>query len=1089
MNSSTYRLLFAAFGLAGSAAQAGQLALADSPLNLSSWVPPNVMLMLDNSGSMQHIVPAAPYDADTVYLASCPKSNTIPAGSSVWVRLDNHSNPWVRLSSGSYYPFGTGHGQKCFATHETYRALLDAHGSTSVASYAGNYLNWYFNPKTDPTGCPNNWSSGRKPCTESRMIIAQRAGKNLLDIMSGDLRVGLSSYNLNDGGKLNEIVEDLTAAKRTKIKTTIDSLTPNNNTPLTETLADIGHYFSQGAGTLALHPDDGSPQLVTRSEVFKTLYARNSSWSKRPDPIKYSCQKSFAVLLTDGRPHQDRDISQHLRDYTGDCAAGLCDATPTNQSLPAGALGTTAWKNGTKVGRAYETLGSDYLDDVAQALFEIDLRPDLVDPGGVKNNLSTYIISFADESLMNDPLMKDTVARAGGEFFVAGNEAQLSAAFQAALASILSKTGSSSSAVASAGSFSRETMMYQARFNSADWSGQLLAFAMDDDADSPTYGLIQKSGPGPDGAMWDAGANSRMPAWNERTIITMNGGGVPFRWEHLSPAQQASLGNQPALLNYLRGDHSLEKKNGGPYRNRSTRLGDIVNSAPVFVGAPGFRYPGSLEAAVYASFKASHKNRKKMIYVGANDGMLHGFNAETGVEEMAYVPARLFGKLGTLASTGYTHKYFVDGSPTVIDAYVGNRWRSMLVGGYNKGGQGIYALDVTDPASFSESPGDAKSLVRWEFTDADDADLGYTYSRPAIVKLQDGTWAAVFGNGYNNTEADGAASSTGDAVLYVVDLWTGKLIEKISTGTGSAQDPTGQSRPNGLATVAPADPDGDYVVDAVYSGDLFGNLWKFDLSGSHGSAVRLFTTCGEPCNAATRQAITSRPIVGPHPNAQGLLVYFGTGKYLEAIDNAEGPVQSVYAIWDPNDKKKTATIRREELLQQDIIAEVKKGEFLVRVTSDHPISWDKHKGWYIDLVSPVHGSQGERQVTDALLRNGRLIFTTLIPSQDRCQPGGVSWLMEMDAGSGSRLEYSPFDADGDGRYTSADYVSVTIDGETKQVPPSGIRTEGGGAATPTVVMKGSDETKCISSAAGMQCIHENPGDNAVGRQSWREVGR
>jgi len=259
----------------------------------------------------------------------------------------------------------------------------------------------------------------------------------------------------------------------------------------------------------------------------------------------------------------------------------------------------------------------------------------------------------------------------------------------------------------------------------------------------------------------------------------------------------------------------------------------MVNSSPIYVGKPRARYPdnwgsGAPESSVSYSAFATSSTRVPMVYVGANDGMLHGFNADTGKELIAYIPNEVYPRLSALTSPTYSHKFYVDGSPTVADAFFDNQWRSVLVGGLNRGGQAIYALDITNPASMDETK------VLWEFSDNIDNDaagdagtefaLGYTYSKPAIVRLHNGKWAAIFGNGYNNTVNDGSRSTTGHAVLYIVDLEDGSVIRKINTKAGT------QTAPNGLATVTPVDVDGDFIIEYVYAGDLQGNMWKFDLT-------------------------------------------------------------------------------------------------------------------------------------------------------------------------------------------------------------------------------------------------------------------
>lgn len=733
------------------------------------------------------------------------------------------------------------------------------------------------------------------------------------------------------------------------------------------------------------------------------------------------------------------------------------------------------------------------------------------EPSTDKNDVPDKISEWAARNSLKDPKDPDP-----DNYFLVTNALRLREQLSRAFNDILDRAGSASSASVSSGSISDDTRIYQATFDARHWAGHLKAYKVGTGQSGTTEGVLGAE-------VWDAA--NKLPKHDDRRIISVkspasasaadgiirSSSGIPFRWSDLEDAQKLMLKNSGAesdtiaetRLNYLRGDSSAEAPDGA-LRTRGTStehtvLGDIVNSAPVFVGAPPWRYPDSLESAPYSSFVAANLNRQKAIYVGANDGMMHAFAADTGEELFAYVPYGVFRNLIRLTDPAYSHLFYVDGSPSVVDAYVNSAWRTMLVGGLNKGGQSIFALDVTDPGAVKEA--NAKTTVMWEFTDQADPDLGYTYSRPAVVKLQNGKWVAIFGNGYNSTVADGFASSTGNAILFVVDLSDGAVLAKLDTGQGTAADPKGEGRPNGLSTPVVIDKNGDGRSDTAYAGDLFGNLWKFDLSGSATSDWKV-ANGGAPLfvamnGSSQRQPITERPQVGRGPNGQGWVILFGTGKFLESSDRelANLQVQSFYGIFD-NATGTTADVvpNRSVLLQQTILKEgtvtvTEGGKTIVtpaRATSNNART-TAHRGWYIDLVSPS-GFQGEMQVTNPVLRNGRVVFTTLIPDSDICAYGGRSWLMDMDALSGSRLPYSPFDLNRDTEYDSDDFIS---DG-TGSVPPSGRGADA--ILTAPAFLQGALSDYAVTTSSGsdsdsstISIDRSNAGPAGRGRQSWRQL--
>ncbi|MBP1598471.1 MAG: pilY1, partial [Acidobacteria bacterium] len=464
------RVLAIAVACAMAAPLAHATDISDVPMAVKTQAKPNIMFMLDTSGSMSNIVPDAPFDAGTTYLASCPDLNVLAGGAATIDTLNDaqtfdiiiktDGTPAIR-KSGTTYSFGTAAGQKCFNPVLKYNARLNADTASSSsgtcgagftncnypgsgyldAVYTGNYLNWYFGSAPNYTSAANFGANAqRKSGTQTRIEVARTAAKSVID--SFDLlrvRLGLFTYNNGNGGTLLDVMDDLNTTKRNNIKGKIDTLTPGGNTPLAETLADIGRYFvTPYSGNLTLHP---GPSAVTRTvaQVFPTAHAylNSSGVATPPAPIQYYCQRSFAVLMTDGRPQGDQNensnLGSALLDYDGDCAvAGANCRTHDRKPLPASGVDQ------------YESAGSDYLDDVALALREIDLRPDYTKPAGYtkKNNVETYTIGFADEQVINDQLMQDTATNGGGLFLTANNSSELVSAFQLAAQDILGKDGS-----------------------------------------------------------------------------------------------------------------------------------------------------------------------------------------------------------------------------------------------------------------------------------------------------------------------------------------------------------------------------------------------------------------------------------------------------------------------------------------------------------------------------------------------------------------------------------------------------------------------------------------------------------------------
>ncbi len=776
--------------------------------------------------------------------------------------------------------------------------------------------------------------------------------------------------------------------------------------------------------------------------------------------LSESCGNDYITLLTDGLPSTD--------------ASGNLTATPET------ALTAVA--------------------SAAQALYQEEVE--------------TYMIGFALPD-GTDPTTLNAIATAGGTgtAYYANDLANLNNTFSSIFDDILAKTGSSSAAATNANSLSSNSHVYQARFDSTYWSGQLLAKSMS------LQGVIDNN------EIWDAATQLISKAEDDRVILTYGRDtkdGIPFRWSDINgltdTTAKDALNTDPLKLTAdTLGSDRVDFLRGGTggtssavFRvDRVGKLGDIIQSTPTYVGAPGAGY-NDVDMAGYASFLASYSSRTPILYVGANDGMLHGFDAATGEELLAYIPREVYPNLSKLTAQGYgttalAHHYFVDGAPMIADANVSG-WKTILAGGLNEGGQGIYALDITNPSAFAESA--ASDIVLWEFTDEDDVDLGYTFSQPSnnlltnqsaqIAKMANGKWAVIIGNGYNNTEADGYVSTTGHAYLYILFInegidgtWTlGTDYIKIDTGEGNT------TTPNGLATPNPIDIDGDGDIDVVYAGDLLGNMWKFDVSDSVSSNWGISISANKPLftakdSSSNVQPITSMPIVTGHPQG-GYMVGFGTGKYIELSDISTTGTQTFYGIWDEG--VNVPNIARNGLVEQTILSTTTIGSTSYRISSLNPVDYTSspsEKGWYMDLPE-----SGERVDVNPIIRDGRFVFVTRTPSSATCSAGGTSWLMELDYLTGGHLEISPFDVNGDGSIDNDDFATYTItndDGTTVDitVPVFGMRDDDGGMqSTPAPIEKDTpgEEFKIMTDNDGqIKTILESADTSYKGRISWEEI--
>jgi type IV pilus assembly protein PilY1 len=713
----------------------------------------------------------------------------------------------------------------------------------------------------------------------------------------------------------------------------------NGGTPLRKALERAGEYFEYEQ-PWRTDPTDSDSELLTCRQSYTVLMtdgyydsgervdadnADGTAGETITGPGGQSFRYTPSNPFSDDRRDTLADVAMYF--WKRDLRDDIDNEVPTTDSNPA------FWQHMVTFGVGLGVEGTVSSEDAFSAITDPDVDIDWPSP-------------YDSRPGKIDDLLHAGVNSRGG-FFNASDPQQFAKSLSQILSEVIARANATTSVAVSSTRLDAGAFVYRAMFDSEDWSGELIA---DNVLEGDTFYASEE--------IEDQGDSGR----NIYTFIPSNsegvadgvgdGDGAEFTSnlsEEIGGRFDLDEGDElwtfANVVNYLRGDDELEGEGG--FRPRNSLLGDVVNSRPVASTAGNDGW-GRVDNA-YLGYVAGKKNdprdcpesgdcpyeRKDTVFVGANDGMLHAFDGRTLEEYFAYVPAALHHKLKHLADKDYTHRYYVDGQVAVGDANIEGSWGTYLVGTLGGGGRGVYALDVTDPEDFTEDD------VLWELTAEDDPDIGYTYGEPVITRLQNGTWVAIFGNGYNSQDRQ--------AYLFVVDLRNGEVLQKVAVGDAGS---------NGLSGVASwTDPVERAHVARVYAGDLEGTMWRFDFED--GSASSAFDDglfhAGRP--------IMSRPSLGANPGG-GLMVYFGTGKLVEKSDKTDVSDERFYAIRDRNQAVDFAQ--------------------LAAAGSGGGVG-----GWYEDLG--VDGRTGEKAFGPPTLEFGRLFYSTFEPVNDACSPGGKQW--------------------------------------------------------------------------------------------------
>lgn len=1140
-------------------------AVSQQPLSLTEGVSPNLLVTLDDSGSMAWAY--APDDINTSTNRGRRAWRSNAFNSMYYDPNTTYRVPkQVRMVSGEVVvtdyptPSFTSAPENGFASSSTKNNLSNqyrAQGSgTSFLSTCGSgifpsnvchsgYAPAHYFQYNISAVCPEKNPSNENSCYIYKEVAADEQSnfaiwysfyrtRNLATRSAANLAFyslpenvrltwgSLNSCNIGSGSTSgscsNNTIKRFSDQHRVNFFKWLDNLPQSGGTPLHSAMTRAGNF------------------LKTHNKAYKD-----------DDGSEYACRSSYHIMMTDGiwnnrsssvgnldgklnYPYKD-DTSNTLADlayqyWSEDLRSGIANKVSTYMPFDTGdndpRNNPADWQHMVNF-----TVGLG----LSHAL-QLNTAPTWEGSTFANHaelmNMATNNKRWPTVGNDNDNNVYDlwhAAINSRGEFFSADSPDSLVNAFSNILSRIAERTTSAASPAINSGMQEDATgsfvsYAYQTSYSSEEsWAGDLKAYKKEKLLNGATgKNEIQVS------ELWSARKKLASKSWSGRNIKIASSEGTDklqkLDWANagaLDPAageaktlaywlrqnpddgdtlESASNTLAADRLKFIRGDRTEEENN---FRKRHTVLGDMIASKPATVRGARYltNYAHKMEGtdSKYGDFYFTQKTRAPRIYVGANDGMLHGFNAETGEETFAFIPTALFPKLHKLTGKNYEgahHQFYVDGSPVIADVYISNQWRTVLIGTLRAGGKGLFALDVTDADNIK---------LLWEFgegklpTSEHDVQLGYSFPQPTVARLHNGKWAVVTGNGYEASSRD-----NGKASLLLIDIASGDLIKSITV-----QGEKGIS--NGLSTPKLVDMNIDGLADYAYAGDLQGNLWRFNLSPDNNpdsdpfkrsendsfnnfkasfGGKALFKALSK--TGAMRQPITAAPTVLRHPSGYGNMVVFGTGKYFEEGDKNGTPdvQQSIYGIWDTaGSNPKNNSLHPSNLtrsgLQVQVMESSKEGVTNnrdARTLSQNSVQWatppsspagtwsngaDDKYGWYFDLVL-----DREMMVENMNQLGQTILFQTLLPNSDPCSSGVENWTYAINPYTGGRTQHHVF----------VDFRSS----KNSDTVISAIRQDGEGGIT-----IGQTPDNQYEACTGLECIKVIPDPSSIGRQSWRKV--
>ncbi|MGO1540480.1 MAG: pilus assembly protein [Luteimonas sp.] len=990
-----------------------------------------------------------------------------------------------------------------------------------------------------PNACTYSWASGSDRCDMYRYEI--RPG-NYSSTAAYDAAIqNFANWFSYYGARNRSMVAAVTNSLATVNNMSVGYFTINNRVAVN--MRDMARTTERKLfydSIVTLGASGNTPNLQAVDWLGQQFQRTNSG-----APVQLACQRNAGMLFTDG-------FSNVAGPSVGNVDGNMGAPFQDGHSNTLADIATKYYRDATDGGVAPLRSGSDFpsgrvpvpdgcnsenpdprlncQSNLHMNFYGITLgaRGREFDPENEQDPFEEPYISWpkfeSNQRSTIDDIWHATV-NTRGDFINATTPAEITAAMRRILATVTggqSPSGTIALTGARVGTGSLSVVpSYEVDSNGTDWSGELIASQAKADPGGQVVSLTEA---------WTA--SERLPAAASRNIRFGAGNqSHPFNPTYITdfemlcdtPLSGMSLchpdefGPPPARLNvtveqavaYLRGDISQEVRSGGKLRDRKTPIGSIVNSTPV-VSAPRDDYgygslSGFVAAADYGEYlQYKRDNNNTMVYVGANDGMLHAFDggmghdgvmtSTGGRERFGFIPQSVLGYMGNLlfpyveADAGdqkFQHRYFVDGPIAVSDAYYDSSWSTVLVGTTGAGGRSVFALDVA-AASRTSTPSFSDSDYLWEINSLNDslpsavrANMGNVLGRPVIVPVRSGgsvSWKAIFGNGYN--------SDSGKAVLFIVDIDDGPpSIRMIEANEHDA--PAGT---NGLGNIVVLDrysgadqdaPGRDGFADTVYAADQKGAVWRFHLGDDADEVTTpLFVTQAASGDLDYRQPITGGLTAAAGP-AGGVMLYFGTGSFSFVHDPADESIQSLYGILDSG---LPGTMTVDGLLEQTITST--DADDGIRKVSANVISGQR--GWYLDLPA------GERFVGYPRLESGIIFMPTYAPSEmDGCSTQGFNWLFGLNALSGSaslsQVSVGSPTGDSPGEGTGAAALDT---GGTAPVRDVAVMT----APRIGTLAAGSDPDD-LEDALATQCsmVVQVAGapplylPRACGRQSWRQL--